>query len=73
LLSPRCRPQKKKVLKASERFKFTFDWDAKEDTSRDLNPLYQNLHGGWALPPSASAGVFSPWAAASFLTAWPSS
>jgi ATP-dependent RNA helicase DDX23/PRP28 len=33
------------VLKASERFKFTFDWDAKEDTSRDLNPLYQNLHG----------------------------
>lgn len=37
--------QKKKILKASERFKFTFDWDAKEDTSRDLNPLYQNLHG----------------------------
>ncbi|RMZ56486.1 hypothetical protein APUTEX25_001333 [Auxenochlorella protothecoides] len=36
--------QKKKVLKATERFKFVFDWDAKEDTSRDLNPLYQNLH-----------------------------
>lgn len=35
------------MLKASERFKFTFDWDAKEDTSRDLNPLYQNLHGEW--------------------------
>ena len=37
--------KKKKVLKATERFKFVFDWDANEDTSRDLNPLYQNLHG----------------------------
>lgn len=37
---------KKKVLKATERMKFVFDWDADEDTSRDLNPLYQNLHGG---------------------------
>jgi ATP-dependent RNA helicase DDX23/PRP28 len=36
---------KKKVLKATERMKFVFDWDADEDTSRDLNPLYQNLHG----------------------------
>ncbi|PSC74094.1 DEAD-box ATP-dependent RNA helicase 21 [Micractinium conductrix] len=35
---------KKKVLKATERMKFVFDWDAGEDTSRDLNPLYQNLH-----------------------------
>ncbi|EFN60128.1 hypothetical protein CHLNCDRAFT_56582 [Chlorella variabilis] len=35
---------KKKVLKATERMKFVFDWDADEDTSRDLNPLYQNLH-----------------------------
>ena len=48
--------QKKKVLKATERMKFVFDWDAGEDTSRDLNPLYQNLHGalggrggGWRL------------------------
>ena len=40
--------QKKKVLKATERMKFVFDWDANEDTSRDLNPLYQNLHGRWA-------------------------
>jgi hypothetical protein len=38
--------QKKKILKATERMKFVFDWDAEEDTSRDLNPLYQNLHGG---------------------------
>ncbi|KAI7836834.1 hypothetical protein COHA_009335 [Chlorella ohadii] len=35
---------KKKILKATERMKFVFDWDANEDTSRDLNPLYQNLH-----------------------------
>jgi hypothetical protein len=30
---------------ASEKFRFNFDWDSKEDTSRDLNPLYNNLHG----------------------------
>eukprot|EP00033_Pygsuia_biforma_P002007 GCRY01002232.1.p1 GENE.GCRY01002232.1~~GCRY01002232.1.p1 ORF type:complete len:746 (+),score=215.51 GCRY01002232.1:129-2366(+) len=33
--------QKKKFTKASEKFKFVFDWDEKEDTSVDLNPLYQ--------------------------------
>jgi ATP-dependent RNA helicase DDX23/PRP28 len=37
--------KKKKIAKATERFKFVFDWDASEDTSRDLNPLYQNSHG----------------------------
>lgn len=36
--------EKKKVMKASEKFRFNFDWDNKEDTSRDLNPLYNNLH-----------------------------
>jgi hypothetical protein len=35
---------KKKVMKASEKFRFNFDWDGKEDTSKDLNPLYNNLH-----------------------------
>jgi hypothetical protein len=35
------------VLRPSEKFKFNFDWDAKDDTSRDLNPLYNNLHGGY--------------------------
>ena len=30
------------VLKPSEKFKFSFDWDMNEDTSRDLNPLYQD-------------------------------
>lgn len=34
----------KKVIKGNDRFKFKFDWDASEDTSRDLNPLYNDLH-----------------------------
>jgi hypothetical protein len=37
--------ERKRVVKASEKFRFKFDWDAQEDTSRDLNPLYNNLHG----------------------------
>jgi len=36
------KKQKKKVLKPSEKFKFSFDWDMQDDTSRDLNPLYQD-------------------------------
>lgn len=34
--------KKKKVVKASEKFSkiFQFDWEASEDTSADLNPLY---------------------------------
>jgi ATP-dependent RNA helicase DDX23/PRP28 len=34
--------KKKKVVKASEKFSkiFQFDWEASEDTSQDLNPLY---------------------------------
>lgn len=38
------KKEKKKVLKPSEKFRFSFDWDATDDTSRDLNPLYQNKH-----------------------------
>jgi hypothetical protein len=38
---------KKKILKPSEKFKFNFDWGADQDTSRDLNPLYQNTRGAW--------------------------
>jgi hypothetical protein len=41
--------EKKKVMKASDKFKFNFDWDNKEDTSRDLNPLYNNLHREYTL------------------------
>lgn len=36
--------QKKKMLKPSEKFRFNFDWDAGEDTSKDLNPLYNKTH-----------------------------
>ncbi|KAL6224198.1 hypothetical protein ACLB2K_003054 [Fragaria x ananassa] len=35
---------KKRVIKPSEKFRFSFDWDTTEDTSRDMNPLYQNPH-----------------------------
>ena len=38
----KIHPQvKKKVLKPSEKFKISFDWDMNDDTSRELNPLYQ--------------------------------
>eukprot|EP00906_Rhabdomonas_costata_P026251 RCo037402 len=33
-------PVKKKVIKPSEKFKFTFAWETSEDTSQDTNPLY---------------------------------
>ena len=35
---------KKKTLKLSDKQRFVFDWDASEDTSRDLNPLYDHTH-----------------------------
>lgn len=34
------KKEKKKIIKPSEKFKFVFDWDEDEDTSKDLNPLY---------------------------------
>ena len=37
--------KKKKVLKGADKFKFNFDWEAGDDTSRDLNPLYNQTHG----------------------------
>ena len=30
------------MIKPSEKFKFVFNWDLSEDTSRDTNPLYNN-------------------------------
>ena len=33
---------KKKTLRPSEKFRFNFDWEASDDTSRDLNPIYNN-------------------------------
>ncbi|TQD95551.1 hypothetical protein C1H46_018844 [Malus baccata] len=35
---------KKRVIKPSEKFRFSFDWENTEDTSRDMNALYQNPH-----------------------------
>ena len=43
--------KKKKVLKGAEKFKFNFDWEAGDDTSRDLNPLYNSTHGAPLAPP----------------------
>ena len=39
---PRIHPD---TIQPSDKFKFNFDWDAAEDTSKDLNPLYNNTHG----------------------------
>mmetsp|Transcript_8333 Transcript_8333/g.25818 ORF Transcript_8333/g.25818 Transcript_8333/m.25818 type:complete len:758 (-) Transcript_8333:284-2557(-) len=38
--------KKRRVVKPSEKFAriFQFDWDASEDTSQDLNPLYARRH-----------------------------
>ncbi len=42
--------KKKKIQKASDKFRFNFDWEATEDTSKDLNPLYNNTHGRQGRP-----------------------
>jgi ATP-dependent RNA helicase DDX23/PRP28 len=39
-----AKKEKKKIIKPSEKFKFVFDWDITEDTSRDVNPLYNTKH-----------------------------
>jgi ATP-dependent RNA helicase DDX23/PRP28 len=38
------KKDKKKIIKPSEKFKFVFDWDTNEDTSKDINPLYNIKH-----------------------------
>ena len=38
------KKEKKKVAKPSDKFKFKFDWESKEDTSRDLNELYDRTY-----------------------------
>ena len=35
---------KKKIRKPSEKFHLNFDWETNDDTSRDLNPIYNNTH-----------------------------
>ena len=44
-LNEQNQQEKKKAQRPTDRMKFVFDWDAKEDTSKDLNPLYNSLHG----------------------------
>ncbi|KAF6137281.1 hypothetical protein GIB67_036318, partial [Kingdonia uniflora] len=39
-----AKKPKKRVIKPSEKFRFSFDWENTEDTSRDMNVLYQNPH-----------------------------
>jgi hypothetical protein len=36
------KEKKRRFVKPSEKFKFVFEWDLSEDTSRDYNPLYNN-------------------------------
>ncbi|KAF7139134.1 hypothetical protein RHSIM_Rhsim07G0213600 [Rhododendron simsii] len=38
------RKPKKRVIKPGAKFRFSFDWENTEDTSRDTNFLYQNPH-----------------------------
>mmetsp|Transcript_28431 Transcript_28431/g.61498 ORF Transcript_28431/g.61498 Transcript_28431/m.61498 type:complete len:251 (-) Transcript_28431:53-805(-) len=38
------KPPKKKIVKVTDKYRFSFDWEATEDTSRDLNPIYANKH-----------------------------
>ncbi|GKD69820.1 DEAD-box ATP-dependent RNA helicase 21-like protein [Tanacetum coccineum] len=40
----RTKKPKKRVIKPSEKFRFSFDWENTEDTSRDMDALYQNPH-----------------------------
>jgi ATP-dependent RNA helicase DDX23/PRP28 len=46
------KKKKKKVLKISEKFRFSFDWHADEDTSVDLNPIYEKKQGGSSTGPA---------------------
>uniref|UniRef100_A0A6A7G6Z8 RNA helicase n=1 Tax=Hirondellea gigas TaxID=1518452 RepID=A0A6A7G6Z8_9CRUS len=36
------KKRKKRVIPPSQKFRFSFDWEATDDTSQDLHPLYQH-------------------------------
>lgn len=38
------KPKKQRVIKPSEKFRFSFEWENTEATFRDINALYQNPH-----------------------------
>jgi len=40
------KKKKKRVVPPSQKFKFSFDWAAEDDTSVDTNPLYKNRMQG---------------------------
>ncbi|KAL1916703.1 uncharacterized protein VTP21DRAFT_5407 [Calcarisporiella thermophila] len=48
--------KKRKIRKMNER-KFVFDWDAAEDTSFDVNPLYTNRHNAQLFGRGHIAGI----------------
>eukprot|EP00669_Euglena_mutabilis_P001654 TRINITY_DN1217_c0_g1_i1.p1 TRINITY_DN1217_c0_g1~~TRINITY_DN1217_c0_g1_i1.p1 ORF type:complete len:363 (-),score=142.32 TRINITY_DN1217_c0_g1_i1:167-1255(-) len=39
-----AKPQKKKVIKPTEKFKFNFAWEVGDDTAPDTNPLYDRKY-----------------------------
>lgn len=53
------KKEKKKAAKISEKFRFAFDWGAEEDTSADLNPLYDKKHEALLLFGRAALSVFA--------------
>ncbi|KAL9555478.1 DEAD (Asp-Glu-Ala-Asp) box polypeptide 23 [Mucor bainieri] len=50
--------KKRKIRRMNER-KFVFDWDAGEDTSHDINPLYANKHNAQMFGRGHLAGIDS--------------
>ncbi|KAJ2987804.1 DEAD (Asp-Glu-Ala-Asp) box polypeptide 23, partial [Globomyces sp. JEL0801] len=50
------KPAKKRLRKMNDQ-KFVFDWDAQEDTSQDINPLYQEKHSAQLFGRGHIAGI----------------
>ncbi|ORX87426.1 P-loop containing nucleoside triphosphate hydrolase protein [Basidiobolus meristosporus CBS 931.73] len=48
--------RKRKIRKMNEK-KFVFDWDANEDTSKDVNPIYSDRHGAQMFGRGHIAGI----------------
>jgi ATP-dependent RNA helicase DDX23/PRP28 len=48
--------KERKVRKRSDK-KFVFDWNADDDTSRDLNPIYTHRHSAQLFGRGSFAGI----------------
>lgn len=48
--------KERKIRKRSDK-KFVFDWNADDDTSRDLNPLYTHRHSAQLFGRGSFAGI----------------